>query len=188
VLESCGLTARPEDGPVRWQDLLRSRSELETAFAAAGFAQIDIQCHSHRWVYSVEDYNSGCGSLSRYLRWTAGEDAWQGLLGRRPSSWVSVRPPDRVGDGCLGRNRGHNVNARLRDASTCKPDEVRGPGWQGHDIDRNPRSRPRFPCTGARSVLRTRVSRQRDGAHHVAVAMPIGLARHRWRDGQALTA
>jgi ubiquinone/menaquinone biosynthesis C-methylase UbiE len=77
VRESCGLTAKPNDSPVRWQDLLRSRSEFQAALAGAGFAQTDIQGHTYRVVQSVGDYVSGWGSLSRYLRWTAGQDAWQ---------------------------------------------------------------------------------------------------------------
>jgi SAM-dependent methyltransferase len=77
VRESCGLTAKPNDSPVRWQDLLRSRSEFQAALEGAGFANIDIQGHSYQSVQSVGDYIIGWGSLSRYLRWTAGQDAWQ---------------------------------------------------------------------------------------------------------------
>jgi ubiquinone/menaquinone biosynthesis C-methylase UbiE len=77
VRESCGLTAKPSDSPVRWQDLLRSRSEFLAALAGAGFAQIDIQGHSYQVVQTVGDYIIGWGSLSRYLRRTAGQDAWQ---------------------------------------------------------------------------------------------------------------
>jgi ubiquinone/menaquinone biosynthesis C-methylase UbiE len=81
VRKYCGLTAKPNDGPVRWQELLRSRSEFQAVLARAGFARIDIQGHSYRWVQSVGDYISGWGSLGRYLRWTAGEDAWHVFTG-----------------------------------------------------------------------------------------------------------
>jgi hypothetical protein len=43
----------------------------------AGFAQIDVEVHTYRREFSVRDYLSGWGSLGRYLRWSAGEDAWQ---------------------------------------------------------------------------------------------------------------
>jgi len=77
VRESYGLTAKPTDSPVPWEDLLRSRSEIQAALAGAGFAQIDVEVHSYRREFPVRDYLSGWGSLSRYLRWSAGQDVWQ---------------------------------------------------------------------------------------------------------------
>jgi SAM-dependent methyltransferase len=77
VRESCGLTAKPTDSAVPWEDLLRSRSEIQAALGGAGLVQIDDQVHTYRREFSVRDYLSGWGSLGRYLRWSAGEDAWQ---------------------------------------------------------------------------------------------------------------
>jgi SAM-dependent methyltransferase len=92
VRSSCGLPSRAPVQGARWEEQLRSRTQLRDALSRAGLDRIDAQLHTYRRTFPIQDYLSGWGGLGRYLRWQAGDQLW-----REFTDQAAARLRDRFG-------------------------------------------------------------------------------------------
>ena len=76
VRDELGLDTKPPASAAPWEDHLRDEGHLGDALARAGLTDVRVNVHTYRWTFTVDDFLSGWGSVSRYVRHRAGEERW----------------------------------------------------------------------------------------------------------------
>jgi ubiquinone/menaquinone biosynthesis C-methylase UbiE len=71
-----GLDAKPTASAAPWEDHFHEEGRLEDALTRAGLTDVRVDEHTYRWTFTVGEFLSGWGSVSRYLRHRAREQRW----------------------------------------------------------------------------------------------------------------
>jgi ubiquinone/menaquinone biosynthesis C-methylase UbiE len=77
AITAAGLDASPAGAAVPWEDHLRNADHLADALTSAGFTAITLTKRTYRRTFTVDDYLSGWGSRTRYLRSIASNREWE---------------------------------------------------------------------------------------------------------------
>ena len=80
IRDQLGLDAKPTADAAPWEDHFREEGHLEDALTRAGLTDVRVDEHTYRWTFTVDDFLSGWGSVSRYIRHRAGEQGWHAYV------------------------------------------------------------------------------------------------------------
>lgn len=83
----------PREVPVPFEDELRDRDRLLEVLGQAPLADLTVDLRRYRRSFTVEDFLSGWGSQSRYLRHAVGKRRWEAFVRR-----AAAALHDRFGD------------------------------------------------------------------------------------------
>lgn len=75
-----GLDLTPPDNAVPWEQWLKEPDNVRALLGGAGLNPVDIATHRSSWPFAIDEFLSGWGANSRYIRHAAGADRWRSFV------------------------------------------------------------------------------------------------------------